>query len=164
QPATLKPLDQVKPEVVAALTERARADAANDRAKQIAERLRSGGDLAREAAGIGANVQLSAPLSRGAQPAERSFSPAVLSALFASPKVGDVVSGPAANPAGGAIVAKLTGIEQPDPALIARQQEQTAQQLAGGMTQDLVAQYKQVLQKEIGVSVNVDARNRAANF
>lgn len=164
QPAQLKPLDQVKSDVVAALTERARADAANERARQIAERLRSGGDLAREAAAIGAAVQLSAPLSRGGQPAERSFSPAVLSALFAAPKVGDVVSGPAANPAGGAIVAKLSGIEQPDPALIARQQEQTAQQLAGGMTQDLVAQYKQVLQKEIGVSINVDARNRAANF
>jgi hypothetical protein len=65
---------------------------------------------------------------------------------------------------GGAIVAKLSGIEQPDPALMARQQEQTAQQLAGGMTQDLVAQYKQMLQKEIGVSVNLEARNRAANF
>jgi len=164
QPAALKPLDEVKAQVVAALTERARAEAASERAKQIAERLRSGGDLAREAAGIGANVQLSAPLSRGGQPAERSFSPAVISALFAAQKVGDVVSGPAANPAGGAIVAKLSGIEQPDPALIARQQEQTAQQLAGGMTQDLVAQYKQMLQKDIGVSVNVDARNRAANF
>lgn len=164
QPATLKPLDQVKPEVIAALAERARADAANDRARQIAERVRSGGDLAREAASIGAAVQLSAPLSRGGQPAERSFSPAVLSALFASPKVGDVVSGPAANPAGGAIVAKLSGIEQPDPALMARQHEQAAQQLAGGMTQDLVVQYKQVLQKEIGVSINPEARARAANF
>ena len=51
------------------------------------------------------------------------FSPAVLSALFASPKVGDVVSGPAANPAGGAIVAKLSGIEQPDPALDRRMKE-----------------------------------------
>jgi peptidyl-prolyl cis-trans isomerase D len=164
QPAALKPLDEVKAQAVAALSERARAEAASERARHIAERVRSGGDLAREAAAMGANVQLSAPLSRGGQPAERSFSPAVLSALFAAQKVGDVVSGPAAAPAGGAIVAKLSGIEQPDPALIARQQEQTAQQLAGGMTQDLVAQYKQMLQKDIGVSVNVDARNRAANF
>lgn len=164
QPAALKPLDEVKAQVVAALIERARAEAASERARQIAERVRSGGDLAREAAAMGANVQLSAPLSRGGQPAERSFSPAVLSALFAAQKVGDVVSGPAASPAGGAIVAKLSGIEQPDPALIARQQDQTAQQLAGGMTQDLVAQYKQMLQKDIGVSINVDARNRAANF
>jgi peptidyl-prolyl cis-trans isomerase D len=164
QPAALKPLDDVKPQVSAALVERARAEAAGERARQIAERVRSGGDLAREAAGIGANVQLSAPLSRSGQPAERSFSPTVLSALFNAAKVGDVVSGPAAAPAGGAIVARLSGIEQPDPALMARQQEQAAQQLAGGMTQDLVAQYKQVLQKEIGVSVNMEARNRAANF
>jgi peptidyl-prolyl cis-trans isomerase D len=164
QPAALKPLDEVKTQVGAALVERARAEAAGERARQIAERVRSGGDLAREAAGIGANVQLSAPLSRGGQPAERAFSPTVLSALFNAAKVGDVVSGPAAAPVGGAIVAKLSGIEQPDPALMARQQEQTAQQLAGGMTQDLVAQYKQMLQKEIGVSVNLEARNRAANF
>lgn len=164
QPAALKPLDEVKPQVTAALIERARAEAASERAKQIAERVRSGGDLAREAAGIQAAVQLSAPLSRGGQPSERSFSPAVLSALFNAAKVGDVVSGPAAAPAGGAIVAKLSGIEQPDPAIVARQQDQTAQQLAGGMTQDLVAQYKQVLQKEIGVSINAEARSRAANF
>lgn len=164
QPAQLKPLADVKSEVIAALTERARAEAAAERAKQIAERVRSGGDLAREAAGIGAAVQLSAPLNRGGQPAERSFSPAVVSALFNAAKVGDVVNGPAAAPAGGAIVAKLTGIEQPDPALLVRQQEQTAQQIAAGMTQDLVAQYRQVLQRDIGVSINVEARNRAATF
>jgi len=164
QPAALKPLDEVKAQVTAALVERARAEAASERAKQIAERVRSGGDLAREAAGLGAAVQLSAPLSRGGQPAERSFSPAVLSALFNAAKVGDVVNGPAAAPAGGAIVAKLSGIEQPDPALVAREQERTAQQIAGGMTQDLVAQYKLVLQKEIGVSINAEARARAANF
>jgi peptidyl-prolyl cis-trans isomerase D len=163
QPAALKPLGDVKPQAVAALTERARAEAAGERAKQIAERLRNGGDLAREAAGAGATVQLSAPLSRGGQPAERSFSSAVLSALF-NAKVGDVVTGPAAAPAGGAIVAKLSGIEQPDPAVMARQQDQTAQQLAGGMTQDLVQQYKQVLQTDIGVSINAEARRRAGNF
>ncbi|MEK9970068.1 MAG: hypothetical protein VW600_13095, partial [Ferrovibrio sp.] len=164
QPAALKPLADVKPQAIAALTERARAQAATERAKQIAERLRTGGDLAREAAAIGATVQLSAPLSRGGQPAERSFSPAVLSAVFNAAKVGEVVSGPAAAPAGGAIVARLTGIEQPDPALVARQQEQAAQQLAGGMTQDLVQQYKQVLQKDIGVTINQEARARAASF
>ena len=164
QPAALKPLDDVKAQVTAALVERARAEAASERARQIAERLRSGGDLAREAAGLGTAVQLSAPLSRGGQPAERSFSPAVLSALFNAAKVGDVVNGPAAMPAGGAIVAKLSVIEQPDPAVVAREQERTAQQIAGGMTQDLVAQYKQVLQKDIGVSINAEARARAANF
>lgn len=164
QPATLKPLNDVKPQVNAALVERARAEAAAERARQIAERVRSGGDLAREAAALGAAVQLSAPLSRGGQPAERSFSPTVLSAVFNAAKVGDVVTGPAAAPAGGAVVAKLSGIEQPDPAVMARQHDQAAQQLAAGMTQDLVAQYKQILQKEIGVSVNAEARARAANF
>jgi peptidyl-prolyl cis-trans isomerase D len=164
QPAALKPMNDVKPQVVAALTERARAEAAGERARQIAERLRSGGDLAREAAGIGASVQLSAPLTRGGQPAERSFSPAVLGALFNAKQAGEVVTGPAAAPAGGAIVARLSRIEEPDTAMVARQQEQTAQQLAGGVTQDLVQQYKQVLQKDIGVTVNAAARARATNF
>lgn len=164
QPAALKPLADVKPQVVAALTERARAEAAAERAKQIAERLRSGGDLAREAASIGASVQLSAPLVRGGQPAERSFSPAVLGAVFNAKQVGEIVTGPAAAPAGGAIIARLSRIEEPDAAVVARQQEQAAQQLAGGMTQDLVQQYKQALQKEIGVSVNAAARAQAANF
>ncbi|WP_341910727.1 SurA N-terminal domain-containing protein [Ferrovibrio terrae] len=164
QPAALKPLDEVKAQVVAALTERTRAEAATERAKQIAERLRSGGEMSREAAGIGTTVQLSAPVVRGGQPAERNFSPALLGALFGAKQVGEIVTGPAAAVAGGAIVARLSRIEEPDAALVARQRDQTTQQLAGGMTQDLVQQYKQQLQKEIGVTVNAAARARAANF
>ncbi|WP_341898922.1 SurA N-terminal domain-containing protein [Ferrovibrio terrae] len=164
QPAALKPLEDVKAQVVAALTERARAEAASDRAKQIAERLRSGGEMSREAAGIGVTVQLSAPVVRGGQPAERNFSPPLLGALFGAKQVGEIVTGPAAAVPGGAIVARLSRIEEPDAALVARQREQTTQQLAGGMTQDLVQQYKQQLQKEIGVTVNAAARARAANF
>lgn len=164
QSAALKPLDEVKPQVVAALTERARADAAAERAKQIADRLRAGGDFAREAAGAGATVQLSAPLNRAGQQAERSFSPAVLGGLFSAAKVGDAVTGPAAAPVGGAIVARLTRIEAPDMAAIASARDQTSQQLAGGVTQDLVQQYKSVLQKDIGVKINAEARARATNF
>ena len=161
--AALKPLDSVRTEVVAALQQRARAEAADQRARQIAERLRAGGDLAKEAASIGASVQLSAPLTRG-QNAERNFSPVIVGALF-NAKPGEVVTGPAATPgpSGGAdaIVARLTRIEPADTAAIARQQDQTAQQLAGGIAQDLLQQYRQQLQKEIGVSINATARARA---
>jgi peptidyl-prolyl cis-trans isomerase D len=161
--AVLKPLDSVRADVVAALLQRARAEAADQHARQIAERLRAGGDLAKEAAALGVTVQLSAPLTRG-QNAERSFSPVIVGALF-NAKPGEVVTGPAAmpGPSGGAdaIVARLIRVEPADTAAIARQQDQTAQQLAGGIAQDLLQQYRQKLEKDIGVSVNVAARTRA---
>lgn len=163
KPAALRPLAEVKDSVVAALQQRARSEAAAEAAKQIAERLRSGGDLAKEAAALGASVQLSAPLSRTGQPAERALSPAVVSALFGA-KPGEVITGPAgANPAN-AIVARLTRVEPADPAAIARQKDQTAQQLAGGIAQDLVQQYRQTVQKDIGVTIDPAARVRATGL
>lgn len=166
--AKVKPLEMVKQEVVAALQQRARADAAAERARQIAEGVRNGGDLGKEAAALGASVQLSAPLTRGAQSAERALSPALVSAVFNAKQPGEVVTGPAASAPGiapnSAIVARLSRIEAADPAAIARQREQAAQQLAGGMAQDLVQQFRQELQKEIGVKVDPAARARAAGL
>lgn len=163
KPAALRPLEEVKADVVAALQQRARGEAATKKATEIAERVRAGGDLAKEAAALNSGVQLSAPLTRG-QPAERNFSPVINGSLF-SAKPGEVVTGPAAmqGPSGGAnaVVARLTRVEPADPAAIARQQDQTGQQLAGGIAQDLLQQYRTLLQKDIGVSINVAARQRA---
>ncbi|MFN4311245.1 MAG: SurA N-terminal domain-containing protein [Ferrovibrio sp.] len=163
KPAALRPLAEVKDSVVVALQQRGRSEAAAEAAKQIAERLRGGSDLAKEAAALGVIVQLSAPLSRGGQPAERALSPAVVSALFGA-KPGETVTGPAgANPAN-AVVARLIRVEAADPAAVARQKEQTAQQLAGGIAQDLVQQYRQQVQKEIGVKIDPAARIRATGL
>ncbi|WP_298721183.1 peptidylprolyl isomerase [uncultured Ferrovibrio sp.] len=167
-PAALRPLDDVKSDVVARLQQRDRADAAAEQARQIAERVRNGGDLAKEAAAIGAAVQLSAPLTRSGQPAERALSPVVVSALFNAKQPGEVVTGPAASAPGitpnSAVVARLSRIEPADPAAIASQRDQTVQQLASSMAQDLVQQYRQALQQEIGVKVDPAARARAAGF
>lgn len=162
-PAAVRPLAEVKADVVAALQQRARATAADDRAKQIAERVRNGGDLAREAAEINSSVQLSPPLARSGQPADRNLSPAAVSALFNAKKSGDIVTGPAGSP-GNTVVVRLRGIEKADPAEIARQRDAISSQLGGGMAQDLVQEYRQALQKEYGVTVNPAARARAAGF
>lgn len=167
-PSAVRPLEEVRADVVAALQQRARADAAAERAKQIAERLRNGGDLAKEAAALGASVRVSAPLTRGGQPAEAALSPVVISALFSAKKPGEVVTGPAANAPGvapnSAIVARLNRIEPADPAAVAAQQEQVSRQLAGGMAQDLLQQYRQMLQREFGVKVDPAARARAVGL
>lgn len=163
KPAAQRPLAEVKADVVAALQQRARGEAATAKANEIAERLRAGGDLGKEAAAINTAVQLSAPLTRG-QPAERNFSPVINGSLF-NAKPGEIVTGPAAMPgpsgAANAIVARLTRVEPADPAAIARGQDQTGQQLAAGIAQDLLQQYRGVLQKDIGVSINAAARQRA---
>ncbi|HEX6959482.1 MAG TPA: SurA N-terminal domain-containing protein [Ferrovibrio sp.] len=168
QPSAVRPLDEVKDQVVAALQQKARAEAAADQAKQIAERVRNGSDLAKEAATFGGTVHVSAALMRSGQPAERAFSPSVVSALFDAKKAGEVVTGPAAAVPGvapnSAIVARLSRIKAADPAAIAAQEDKSRQQLAGGMAQDLVQRYREKLQEEIGVKVNAEARARAAGF
>ncbi|MFC3678145.1 SurA N-terminal domain-containing protein [Ferrovibrio xuzhouensis] len=162
-PAAVRPLAEVKDDVVKALLQRARATAAQDKAKEIADAVRGGGDLARLAAAAGAVVQLSPPLLRSGQPADRNVSPVLVSALFGAKAVGDVVTGPATTP-GGAVVARLSGIQPADPADLAKQTDAVSQQLGGGMAQDLVQEYRQVLQAEYGVKIDATARARAAGL
>jgi len=164
-PAAVRPLDEVKADVIKALQQRAQATAAQDRAGAIAEAVRKGGDLAKEAAAVGATVQLSPPLLRSGQPADRNISPVLVSALFGAKAVGDVVTGPAAvADTGSAMVARLTAIQPADPADLAKQTEAVGQQLGGGMAQDLVQQYRQALQADYGVKMDAAARARAAGL
>jgi peptidyl-prolyl cis-trans isomerase D len=159
-PAAVRPLAEVKDDVVKALQQRARATAAQDKAKEIADAVRGGGDFARLAAQAGAAVQLSPPLLRSGQPADRNLSPILVSALFGAKAVGEAVTGPGTT-AGNAVVARLSGIQPPDPAELAKQSDAVSQQLGGGMAQDLVQEYRQALQGDYGVKVDAAARAHA---
>jgi len=77
--------------------------------------------------------------------------------------VGNVVTGPGTTP-GSAVVARLSGIQPADPADLAKQTDAVSQQLGGGMAQDLVQEYRQVLQAEYGVKIDATARARAAGL
>lgn len=160
KPAALKPLAEVRPDVLAALEKQARSAASEARAKQIAERLRSGGDLAKEAQAANAGVQLSPPLLRSGAPADRNLSPAIVGQLFAA-KVGETVAGPAAA-TGDWIAARVLRVEPADPKQAEAERPRLEQQLTAALQQDLLAQNRKRLEKEIGVTVNQGAKARAA--
>lgn len=160
KPSALRPLADVLPEVIRSIETRRRAEAALQRANQVAERLRVSGELLKEATAMNVLVQTTPPLARSGQPADRALSPALVSQLFAAKQPGEIVVGPGSAP-GDVIVARLGRIVPADLAAVAAQRDTTRQQLAQGVVADLEERYRAKLQSEIGVSVNAAARARA---
>lgn len=160
KPSSVKPLAEVKAEVVAALTASKRAKAADQLAMQIGERLRAGGDLLKEAQALGVVAQTTPPLSRSGAPADKALSPTVVSLLFAAKQPGEVAVGPAAT-AGDAIVARLGRIVPADMAAIAAQRDRASQQLTQGLIGELEERYRKQVETGLGVSTNAAARARA---
>lgn len=158
--SALRPLADVMPEVVRALEAKRRAEAAQQRANQVAERLRVSGEMLKEATAMNVLVQTTPPLSRSGQPVDRTLSPALVSQLFAAKQPGEIVVGPASTP-GDVIVARLARVVPADLAAVAAQRDATRQQLTQGVVADLEERYRAKLQTDIGVSVNAAARARA---
>lgn len=160
KPSALRPLADVMQDVVRAIEGKRRAEAAQQRANQVAERLRVSGELLKEATAMNVLVQTTPPLARSGQPADRALSPALVSQLFAAKQPGEIVVGPGSAP-GDVIVARLGRIVPADLAAVAAQRDATRQQLTQGVVADLEERYRAKLQAEIGVSVNAAARARA---
>lgn len=163
QPSALRPLADVREQAIAAVTTAKRGKAADQMALQIAERLRAGGDLLKEAQALGLVVQTTPPLSRGGQPADRAFSPSVVSLLFSAKQPGEVAVGPASS-GGDVIVARLSRIVPADIAAMAAQRDRTGQQLTQGLVGELEERYRKQVEASLGVSVNAAARQRAVAF
>ncbi len=160
KPAAVKPLEEVRGDVVAALTAIKRSKAADQVAMQIAERLRAGGDLLKEAQALGVVAQTTPPLSRGGQPADKALSPSVVSLLFAAKQPGEVAVGPAST-SGDAIVARLGRIVPADVAAVAAQRDRASQQLTQGLIGELEERYRKQVEANLGLSVNTAAKARA---
>lgn len=163
KPAAVKPLAEVRDEAAAAVTAAKRGKAADQLALQIAERLRAGGDLLKEAQALNLVVQTTPPLSRGGQPADRALSPTVVSLLFSAKQPGEVAVGPASS-GGDVIVARLSRIVPADIAAMAAQRDRTGQQLTQGLVGELEERYRKQIEASLGVTVNAAARQRALAF
>lgn len=151
-PATLKPLDTVKPEVIAAWTaeqRRARAEAA---AKELAEALKAGGDFATLAVKAGSSVRTSGSFLRDGTGADRSLVAGGMAAQLFTVKPGEVLHGPAGD-GESAVVARLKAISPADAADAATR-ERLGNTLAAGYADDLSLLYRQALEKSLGVKIN----------
>jgi peptidyl-prolyl cis-trans isomerase D len=150
-PAVLRPLDQVRDEVIAAWRAEQRSAAAAARAEELAEAMRSGGDAAQVAASAGAETAVVGPIDRSGNGRGR-IPEAFVGRLFA------MTPGEVATAAGrdGQVIVRLTGIEVPDPAADETAVAALSDRIGRMIASDLLDQYVAALRSEYDVAVNRD--------
>jgi peptidyl-prolyl cis-trans isomerase D len=154
-PPADRPFDQIKDKVKADWLVDAQHQAAAAKAKQIADKLKAGGDLAAEASALGQTVKPSAAFTRDKGDPASAVDPTLAAALFKL-KLGEASVGEGKD---GPVVAKLTAITPPDPAAHPNDVAVVTQQLENQMRNDLAAQFSAALQQEIKPQIHEDIVN-----
>lgn len=148
-PPALRPLDEVRDEVVAAWQAERRAAAAAERAEALSGEIRAGGDMQQLAAANGAEFRTTEPFTRSGGEAGGLPAPVVEQLFGAQP--GEVATAPAGN---GQVIARLARIEVPDPAANEAQVARLRQTLDQSIASDILAQFGTALRGSYGVEVN----------
>lgn len=151
-PASLKPLTDVKRDVLAAWRLQAIDERTAQKGQDIANRLKEGGNFSTMAKSLGAEIKTSRPFTRTGEGAEPNTNTRLIAAAF-NAKQGEAVTA-SAGPGQGFFVAQVKEIipssTTPDP--VAR--ERLARQLAAGIAEDLNQQYRSALEATYGVRIN----------
>jgi peptidyl-prolyl cis-trans isomerase D len=146
---------QIKDQVTADWLAEARKKAAEAKAKEIADKIKAGGDLNAAATALGQTVKHSASFTRGkGDPAnliDTTFAQAVFDAKLNEPVVGESKDGP--------VVAKVTAITPPDPAAHPNDVDNLSKQIVGQIRADLAEQFGASLQQEIKPVIHEDVVN-----
>lgn len=149
-PSALRPLDDVRDEVVAAWKQQRRKEAARERALGIVERIEKGETLAEVGEAEGLTVTESKPFGRRGEGAETQLvDPALVSDLFGL----EIGQGAMSETADGFTVAQLKEIVPADTA----EKESLATALGDAMTSDVIVQFNNALRDKFGVEVNESA-------
>jgi peptidyl-prolyl cis-trans isomerase D len=149
-PSALRPFDEVKAQASAAVTAAKLRTLAQDKAKALVERAKSGAKLDELATEAAAEVKTAQGLRR----AERndSFSPDAIAALFATPETGFAY---ALEPDG-----RSARVMQSQPVLLpafvagSAEAKQISDALKGQVADNVLTAYIAALEKEAGVTVN----------
>lgn len=150
-PPAVRPLDQVRTQVVEAWKNEKRDGAAKARAQAIVEKVRGGADLAGVVAGEkGMRVMLPAPFTRDAADSAQGLTPQLAALLFEA-KPGDVVMAP--NP-DGYVVGKLREVRPGDPAADPKGFEEARVATRNAIASDMLYAYVSSLRNRLKVEVN----------
>lgn len=153
-PPADKPLDQVKEQLTADWMTDKQREAAAAKAKEIAEKAKTG-DLAAEATALGLTVKQSAAFTRGKGDPDNGISQGLAASLFAV-KLGETAVGDGKD---GPVVAKVTAITPPDPKAHPDDVATLTQGINNQIRGDLAAQFSEALRQEIKPQVNEDVIN-----
>jgi peptidyl-prolyl cis-trans isomerase D len=154
-PATVKPLDAVKPEAIKLWQDDKRNTALENLAKEITDAVNGGQKLADVAAAHKLATVSSAPLERA------HGNEQVPAALVA--KIFDTDAGKAvyARAASGYMVAQVKEVQPADPAKDSEAVQRLSQQLTPALREDLLQQFDSALRQRYPVSVDQAAVARA---
>src|SRR5262249_24993288 len=135
--------------------------AAEDEAKKIVERIKLGEDIKTIAQSLGVAVARSSPFTRDAGDEANGVTASLAHILFAIRK-GQAAT--ASNDSGtnpGHVVAVVVDIQRANPAGDADGTKKLAAELTQSISQDLLAEFRNALQKEIPVTIDTKAAEAA---
>jgi len=154
-PPALRPLADVRAQIVAEWTKEQQAAQIAKRAAELAGKARSGTGLDQIAKDTGGKLDTTAPLLR--EPAEKSAAPApqaLVDALFKLDKVGDIA---AVQTDDGQIIAKLTEIRAANPSGAGDKLRPITQELDTAMREDALTEYRNGLRQNTKIKINPEA-------
>jgi len=154
-PAEAKPLTEVADQVKQDWLTKARRDAADAKAKELADKVKSG-DLAALGKQMGLALKVTTPFTRGKGDPDNGIDENLAQKLFAL-KLGDAATGRTSD---GAIVARVSDIIPAKPDDNKDQVAQLSKQLTQAMRNDLQAQFLIALGQDIKVVRNNDVINQ----
>lgn len=153
-PPADKPFDQVKERLKADWLADKQHEAAQAKAKEIAEKAKTG-DLQAEATALGLTVKQSPAFTRDKGDPLNDIAPSLAASLFAV-KQGETAIGDSKE---GPVVAKVTGITPPDPTAHPDDVATLTQAVNNQIRGDLAAQFSAALQQEIKPEIHEDVIN-----
>lgn len=160
-PPALRPLADVRADIVAGWTAEQRAAQIAKRAADLMAKAAAGTPLGQIANEAGAKLETTPPVTRDPVAAKTSNPPpiAVVDAMFQLAKIGDVTSVATSE---GEVIVRLTEIRPADPLAIDAPLQPISQELTAGLQGDFVAEYLAGLRQEYKVKINPGALETVA--
>jgi peptidyl-prolyl cis-trans isomerase D len=159
-PPSLRPLDEVRDDVLAAWREQERLRLAEEKANAIADRVNAGTALATIAAEEGRTVATSLPMTRTQGDSAANLPSSLTSGLF-SVTPGSAIAGPVAN---GFVVAVLKEIVPADPATDTELVAALRDQMQSGAAGDIVTSMAEALRARYPVEIDEAALETDPQF
>jgi peptidyl-prolyl cis-trans isomerase D len=154
-PPALKPLADVRAQIVADVTKERQAIAAAKRADELAAKAKATPDFAKVAGDASLPVDTTIPVTREPDPkATKAPAPALVDALFKLGKVGDITT---VTTDAGTIVARLSDIKAADPKTAGEKLQPVVRELEDAMRADAMAEYRAGLRQSTKIKINPNA-------
>jgi peptidyl-prolyl cis-trans isomerase D len=154
-PPALRPLADVRADVVAAWTAERKAAEIAKRADDLAAKARAGTKMAEIASEAGVKLETTPPLLRDPLANKlASAPPALVAAIFQLAKIGDVAT---VDLGDAHVVARLSEIKQADPKAADASLAPVTRELDASLQADDLAQFRAGLRQDIKVKINPGA-------